>query len=259
MSGVEILIVLVAAVWAGLINTVVGSGTLVTFPALLLVGIPPLTANASNGLGLLGGGVSGMWGYRRELSTSAARVLRLLPWALLGGATGAVLLLALPPQVFEVAVPVLILLGLALVVLGPRIQEWVRRHHHEGNEGAGEPAWMRRLLPVGVGLVGVYGGYFGAAQGVILMGVLGVLVALPLQVLNGWKNLLATANNAASSLVFLVLRPGLVRWDVVGVLVIGSLVGGWLGARVGRRLPPTVLRAVIVLVGLVGIAVAVGR
>lgn len=256
MSGVEILIVLLAAVWAGLINTVVGSGTLVTFPALISIGIPPLVANASNGLGLLGGGVSGIWGYRREIGQARGRVLRLVPWALVGGATGGVLLLALPARVFEVAVPVLILLGIALVVLGPSIQGWVHRYHREDGP---EPAWMRRLLPVGVGLVGVYGGYFGAAQGVLLMGVLGVLVVHRLQVLNGWKNVLATANNAASSLVFLVVRPGLVRWDLVALLAVGSLVGGWLGAGIGRRLPPAVLRGVIVVVGLVGIAVAMGR
>lgn len=250
MSWWEVLLVVVAGVWAGGINTVVGSGTLVTFPTLLALGVPPVTANVSNSVGLVAGGISGTWGYLPELKGAGRFVARLVPMSLLGAVTGALLLLWLPPEAFEAVVPVLIGLGVLLVILGPRIQAWARRHHVEG---APDPAWHVVALMTGVLVAGVYGGYFGAAQGVILMGLLSTLSTEPIQRLNGIKNVLGMVVNAVGSLVFIIVSPELVSWPIALMVGTGALLGGVIGARVGRRLPPDVLRAVIVVIGVVGI------
>lgn len=250
MSWWEVLVVVVAGVWAGGINTIVGSGTLVTFPVLLALGVPPVTANISNSVGLVAGGVTGTWGYLPELRGAGRFVARLVPMSLVGAVTGALLLLWLPPEAFETIVPVLIALGVLLVIFGPRIQGWARRHH---DEDAADPAWHVVALMLGVLLAGIYGGYFGAAQGVILIGLLSTLSTEPLQRLNGVKNVLGTIVNAVGSLVFIVVSPELVSWSIALMVGVGALVGGVLGARVGRRLPPNVLRAVIVVIGVVGI------
>lgn len=250
MSWWEVLLVVVAGVWAGGINTVVGSGTLVTFPTLLALGVPPVTANVSNSVGLVAGGISGTWGYLPELKGAGRFVARLVPMSLLGAVTGALLLLWLPPEAFEAVVPVLIGFGVLLVILGPRIQAWARRHHVEG---APDPAWHVVALMTGVLVAGVYGGYFGAAQGVILMGLLSTLSTEPIQRLNGIKNVLGMVVNAVGSLVFIIVSPELVSWPIALMVGTGALLGGVIGARVGRRLPPDVLRAVIVVIGVVGI------
>ncbi len=250
MSTWELIAVIVAAVWAGAINTVVGSGTLVTFPTLLAVGVPPVAANVSNSVGLVAGGISGTWGYLPELKGAGRFVARLIPMSVLGAVIGALLLLWLPEEAFAAIVPVLIAIGILLVILGPRIQAWARRHHQEGTP---DPTWHVVALMSGVLVAGVYGGYFGAAQGVILMGLLSTLSSEPLQRLNGIKNVLGTIVNAIGSLVFIIVSPDLVRWDIVLLIAIGAFIGGIIGAKVGRRLPPNVLRAVIVVVGLVGI------
>lgn len=250
MSWWEILIVVVAGVWAGGINTVVGSGTLVTFPTLLALGVPPVTANMSNSLGLVAGGITGTWGYLPELRGAGRFVARLVPMSLVGAVTGALLLLWLPPEAFEAVVPVLIGLGVLLVIFGPRIQARARRHHVEGSP---DPTWHVVALMAGVLVAGIYGGYFGAAQGVILMGLLSTLSTEPLQRLNGVKNVLGTIVNAIGSLVFVVVSPELISWSIALMVGVGALLGGVIGARVGRRLPPNVLRAVIVVIGVVGI------
>lgn len=250
MSWLEIGAVVLAAVWAGGINTLVGSGTLVTFPTLLVLGVPPLTANISNSVGLVAGGVSGTIGYLPEMKGMGRKVLQLIPMSVLGAITGALLLLVLPPEAFAAIVPVLILIGIVLVVLGPRLSAWAKRHHHEGG---GVPVWHVVALMAGVLAAGVYGGYFGAAQGVILIGLLSALSTERLQALNGLKNVLGTVVNAVASLVFIIVEPDLVDWRIAGLVAIGALIGGVLGARFGRRLPPSALRAVIVVVGVAGL------
>lgn len=250
MEWWQVAVVVVAALWAGGINTVVGSGTLVTFPVLLAIGVPPLTANVSNSLGLVAGGISGTAGYLPELKGLGELVRRLAPMSVLGAITGALLLLVLPPEAFEAIVPVLIGLGLVLVVTGPRLQAWARSKHEEG---AAMPAGHLAALMGGVLLAGVYGGYFGAAQGIILIGLLSTLASAPLQALNGLKNVLGTIVNAVGSVVFLVVSPELIDWRIVGLVAIGAFVGGILGATLGRRLPAPALRAVIVVVGLIGL------
>jgi uncharacterized membrane protein YfcA len=239
--------VLLAGMGAGAINVVVGSGTLITFPTLLAFGVPPVTANVSNTIGLVPGVASGVIGYRRELRGQRARVIRLGSASVLGGVVGALLLLVLPEGAFKAVVPALILAGLLLVVLQPRISSWVDARH-EGARGEFGPWWV---WPA-VFATGVYGGYFGAAQGVILMGVLGIGIADSLQRLNGVKNVLAGLVNGVAGLIFVFVAE--VDWTVVILIAAGSVVGGQLGATVGRRLSPAVLRVVVVIVGLAALA-----
>jgi uncharacterized protein len=248
VSLFEAVAILLAGVAAGTINTVVGSGTLITFPTLLAFGIPPVTANVSNTIGLVPGSISGAIGYRRELVGQRSRVLRLSVASLVGGLTGAVLLLVLPDDAFAAIVPVLILLGCVLVVLQPRISAWVAARHDAAGGLPHHGAWW--VWP-GVLLTGVYGGYFGAAQGVLLMAVLGIGVDESLQRLNAVKNVLAAIVNGIAGLLFIAVAE--VDWRVVGLIAVGSVVGAQVGATVGRRLPGGVLRLVIVVVGVVAL------
>jgi uncharacterized protein len=249
MTPIEMAAVLLAGVAAGTINTIVGSGTLITFPTLLAFGVPPVTANVSNTVGLVPGSVSGSIGYRRELVGQRGRLLRLGSASFIGGVAGAVLLLVLPAAAFNAIVPVLIGLGCVLVLLQPRISRWVaQRAEARGREvhphGAG---WVWVL----VALAGVYGGYFGAAQGVLLVAILGVGLQETMQRNNATKNVLALLVNLVAALVFIAVAD--VDWAVAGLIALGSVIGGQIGATVGRRLPSAVLRAVIVLVGVVAI------
>jgi uncharacterized membrane protein YfcA len=246
----EVVAVLLAGVAAGTINTVVGSGTLITFPTLLAFGVPPVTANVSNTIGLVPGSVSGAVGYRRELEGQRSRVLRLSVASLIGGTTGAVLLLVLPAGAFEAIVPALIVLGLVLVVFQPRISGWVARRHDARGGLPHHGTWW--VWPA-VSVTGVYGGYFGAAQGVLLMAVMGIGIDESLQRLNAVKNVLAAIVNAVAGLIFALVAD--VDWWVVLLIGVGSVIGGQLGATVGRRLPNALLRVVIVLVGLVALTV----
>jgi uncharacterized protein len=249
VTGLEAAAILLAGVAAGTINTVVGSGTLVTFPTLLAFGVPPVTANVSNTIGLVPGSVSGAVGYRRELRGQRGRLLRLASASLVGGVVGAVLLLALPEEAFSAIVPVLILLGCVLVLFQPRISRWVAARH-ESRGGAPEHGslWVWLLVL----LTGVYGGYFGAAQGVLLMAVLGIGIHQEsLQRLNGVKNVLAGIVNGVAAVVFIIVAE--VNWSAAALIAGGSVVGGQLGATVGRRLPPLALRMVIVTVGVAAV------
>lgn len=249
----EAVAILLAGVAAGTINTVVGSGTLITFPTLLAFGVPPVVANVSNNVGLVPGSLSGAIGYRRELVGQRARVLRLVSGSLLGGLIGAVLLLVAPAAAFETVVPVLIGLGIVLVVVQPRLSRRVAARREASGTPASRPdPWW--VWPT-TALAGVYGGYFGAAQGVILMGILGIGVNESLQRLNAVKNVLAAVVNGVAGLLFVFVAE--VDWWIVLFIGIGAVIGGQLGATVGRRLHPTVLRAVIVLVGLTAIVVFV--
>ena len=244
MSPGEALLVVLAGVAAGTINTVVGSGTLITFPTLLAFGVPPVTANVSNTVGLVPGSVSGVLGYRRELAGQRSRVLRLGSASLLGGIVGALLLLWLPSSAFDAIVPVLIALGVVLVLLGPRISRSVAARAEARGGIPDHGVWW--VWPA-VALTGVYGGYFGAAQGVLLMAVLGIGVADSMQRHTATKNVLALVVNAVAAVVFIAVAD--VDWTVAGLIAAGSVVGGQLGATVGRRLPPPLLRGVIAVVG----------
>lgn len=248
MSVVEALIILAAGLAAGTINTIVGSGSLITFPTLLLLGYPPVVANVSNNIGLVPGGVSGSLGYRAELTGRSRFLLRNAPLSLFGAIVGAVLLLRLPAAAFRAIVPILIVVALVLVLVGPALQRRSQRR-----SGDTVPSWHRAALSVGVFVAGVYGGYFGAAQGVLLVGILSVLTSEPLQRLNAYKNVLALVVNAVAAVTFVLIARSQIDWLVVLMIGVGSLLGGVLGARIGRRLPPAVLRGVIVVVGTVAI------
>lgn len=249
MTWLEQLAVFGAGIAAGGINTIVGSGTLITFPVLLAFGIPPVTANVSNTIGLVPGGVSGAYGYRRELEGQRARVIRLGSASLLGGITGAILLLILPAAAFKAIVPVLIIAALILVVIQPRLARWVKQRRDADTDPAPEHGGL--ILYVAIFLCGIYGGYFGAAQGVLLIGLLGVFVHEDIQRLNGVKNVLGLLVNAVSAVVFTLIAD--VDWHVAALIAVGSIIGGQLGAKMGRRLPSTALRAVIVVVGSIAV------
>ena len=250
MSPLEAVLVALAGVAAGTINTVVGSGTLITVPTLLAFGVPPVTANVSNTVGLVPGSMSGVVGYRRELAGQRSRVLRLGSASLIGGIVGAVLLLVLPSSAFDAIVPAQILLGVLLVILGPRIQRAVAARAESRGGIPDHGVWW--VWPA-VAVAGVYGGYFGAAQGVLLMAILGIGVADSMQRHTATKNVLALIVNAVAALVFIAVAD--VDWLVAGLIALGSVVGGQLGATVGRRLSPNLLRAVIAVVGLVALVV----
>jgi uncharacterized membrane protein YfcA len=251
---VEAALILLAGVAAGTINTIVGSGTLITFPTLLAFGFPPVTANISNNIGLVPGGVSGTLGYRAELAGQRRRILLLAPMSLLGAVTGSLLLLVLPEEAFAAIVPVLLAVSLVLVVVQPRLQASLARRREARGEAGDRPTRGRAALTAaGTYVAGAYGGYFGAAQGVLLVGLLGSLLPETLQRVNALKNLLSLVVNAVAATVFCLVAFDQIDWRVVGLIAVGSLVGGVLGARVGRRLPAPVLRGVIVVVGLVAI------
>ena len=237
-----------AGVVAGTVNTVVGSGSLLTFPTLLAFGYSPIVANVSNTLGLVPGSVSGALGYRRELAGQAARLRRLGAFSLAGGLLGAGLLLMLPSSSFERVVPYLIVVACVLVVLQPRLSARMIRR------AASEPDHQRphAALDACVFLAAIYGGYFGAAQGVILIALLGIFVDDHLQRLNATKNVLAGLVNAVAAALFIVFAH--IAYLPAGLLAIGSTIGGQLGARVGRRSAPDLLRVLVVVVG-IGVAV----
>jgi uncharacterized membrane protein YfcA len=241
----EALLVLVAGVGAGMINTVVGSGTLITFPVLLSVGYAPVTANVSNAIGLVPGSLSGAWGYRRELEGQRARAIRLGAASLTGGTLGAVLLLALPASYFKAIVPVFIVIALVLIVLQPRLSARLRAHREAAPPHGGP--WAT----IGVFVAGVYGGYFGAAQGILLISILGLTLPEDLQRVNALKNVLAAIVNGVAGVLFVFAAH--VAWGAAALIAVGSIVGAQLGARVGRRLPDAALRAVIVVVGIVAL------
>lgn len=235
------LAILGAGLAAGTVNTIVGSGSLITFPTLLALGYPAVVANVSNTIGLVPGTISGTIGYRRELEGQGPRIRKLGIASIAGGITGGVLLLALPGEVFRNIVPILILVACVLVVLQPRLARRVAtgpggRHEHGG-----------RLLFATIFATGVYGGYFGAAQGVILIALLGIFLDDGLQRLNAAKNLLAALVNGVAAVLFVFAAH--VAWGAAALLAAGAIVGGQVGATVGRRIPPPLLRAVIVVVG----------
>ena len=246
MAPLEAVAILGAGIAAGTMNAIVGAGSLISFPTLLLFGYSPLVANVSNTVGLVPGAASGAIGYRRELVGQRTRAVPLLVASLLGGLTGGVLLLVLPASAFERIVPILILAACVLVALQPRLSRVIatRRTVAGRSHGEGGPA-----LFIGVYLTGIYGGYFGAAQGVILIALLAILVADDLRRLNGLKILLASVVNGVAAILFIVVAP--VAWPPAILIAIGSIVGGQLGAHVGRRLSPFALRAAIIVVGTV--------
>lgn len=248
------ILIALAGVGAGAINAIVGSGTLITFPTLVALGFPPVTATMSNAVGLVAGGVSGTWGYRRELRGQWHRMRWQIPASLLGAGLGAWLLLHLPEKVFTRIVPVLLILALVLVVVGPRIQAWARRRAEASGQAVDHVSAARMTaLVAGTFAVGIYGGYFTAAQGILLVAVMGALLPEDMQRMNAAKNLLSLLVNVVAAVAYTVVAFDRISWIAAGLIAVGSLIGGFVGAHYGRRLSPGVLRAVIVVVGLIGL------
>lgn len=254
MTLVELVILAFAGVAAGAINALVGSGTLITFPTLVAFGVAPVSATMSNAIGLVAGGVSSTWGYRRELTGQWKRLRWQIPASCVGALLGCWLLLHLPETVFAAVVPVLLILALLLVVFQPKINAWVKRRT-SGEAGAEAPLGPGRmaLLIVGTFAIGIYGGYFTAAQGILLMGLTGAILHEDMQRLNAAKNVLSLVVNIVAAVTYTLVAPERIHWDVVVVIAVGSTIGGWLGARYGRKLRPGALRAVIVVVGVIGL------
>ncbi|MDT7726488.1 MAG: uncharacterized protein QOI21_3064 [Actinomycetota bacterium] len=247
MSWWHAAIILVAGVWAGTINAVVGSGTLVTFPVLVALGYSPLTATTSNAIGLAPGTISGAIGYRKELTGYWPQLVRYAIASFFGAICGTILLLQLPKGAFETIVPVLVGLAVVLVIVQPKVSSWVaKRREANGIEHHGGP-----LLLFFVFLIGIYGGYFTAAQGVMLMAVMGMMLSEPMQRLNGVKNALAAVVNVIAGTIYAFVAP--ISWPVVALLAVGSTLGGQLGAKIGRRLSPLVLRIAIVVIGVAAV------
>lgn len=248
------LLIALAGVGAGAINSLVGSGTLITFPTLVALGFPPVTATMSNAIGLVAGGISGTWGYRAELSGQWKRLRWQIPASVTGAAIGAFLLLHLPEKVFTQIVPALLILALILVVTGPSIQAYARKRAEAAGQSAEHVSrGQMAALVLGTFAVGVYGGYFTAAQGILLIGVMGALLPEDVQRMNAAKNLLSLLVNVVAAIGYTVVAFDRISWPAAGLIAAGSLIGGWLGARYGRRLSPTALRGVIVVVGLIGL------
>ncbi|GGQ74118.1 sulfite exporter TauE/SafE family protein [Kitasatospora griseola] len=248
MTMWEALAVLLAGTAAGTINAIVGSGTLITFPVLLAIGLPPVTANVSNTLGLAPGSLAGAIGYRAELAGQSRRLLRYGTASLTGGLVGAALLIVLPGA-FDAVVPVLILTALVLVVLQPRVARAMAARRAAGTLPPATDGGPLLLLLIA--LTGVYGGYFGAAQGVLLLALMGMLLPDSLQTINGIKNVLALIVNGVAAVFFVFTST--VDWTAAALIAVGSTLGGLLGAKVGRRLPPIALRTLIVVVGLAAV------
>jgi uncharacterized membrane protein YfcA len=228
---------------AGVVNAIVGSGSLLTFPTLLAIGYPPVVANVTNTVGLVLGNISGVVGYRRELAGQRARILQLAGFAVAGALLGAVLLLALPQSVFRRVVPVLILIAVVLVIVQPWLSAYMARHR----EKAGS-SWALRGA---VTATSVYGGYFGAAMGVIYIAILSIFIEDDLQRMNALKNVISSIVNGVAAVVFVFFAH--VEWPAVALLAASGVVGGQLGSVIGRRLPDGVLRVAIVIAGLAAV------
>jgi uncharacterized membrane protein YfcA len=244
LSALQAIAILAAGAAAGTINAVVGSGTLVTFPVLLAFGYPPVLANVSNTIGLVPGSAAGAVGYRHQLRGQRRRVIRLGVASVLGGVLGAALLLLLPASAFKSIVPAFIAVAVVLIVFQSHVARIVSRHRPRPAEpGAGASA--------AVIASGVYGGYFGAGQGIMLLAVLGLGIDDSLQRINALKVVLAGLVNFVAGVVFVAFAH--VNWQVALLIAGGSIIGGLLGARFGRRLPERWLRAAIVVVGVLAI------
>ena len=209
------------------------------------MGLPPVTANVSNTVGLFPGSFVGAYGYRRELEGQRRRATVMGSASVPGAVLGAVLLLVLPAEVFKAIVPVLIILAVGLVALGPRVGAWAAAHGRTATDRVTIPLWLVTFATA------VYGGYFGAAQGVLLMGFFALFLAESLQRQNALKNVLAGLVNLVAAVVFVLTTH--VDWAAALAIAFGSMVGGVVGARIGRRLSPAILRTTIVVVGLIAV------
>jgi uncharacterized protein len=245
VTWLQALAVLAAGIGAGTINTVVGSGTLITFPVLLGIGLSPVTANVTNTLGLVPGSVVGAYGYRDELEGQRQRLIKMGSASVVGAVIGATLLLTLPGSAFKAIVPVLVALALVLVIVGPWLSRRLANSRRTDETSVSPTLWLATMA------TGIYGGYFGAAQGIMLIAIMGVLTQDRVQRINAVKNVLAGLVNLVAAIVFVATAH--IDYTAAGLIAVGATIGGFIGAKVGRRLPPALLRGIIGVVGIVAI------
>jgi uncharacterized membrane protein YfcA len=240
VSAVDLLIAAGVALLAGGINSVAGGGSLILFPTLVALGLPPVAANVTNSVAQWPGYLGGVAGFRREYTGQRSRLLRFGLVAVLGGTAGSVLLLTTPSEAFDVVVPILVLLASLLLAVQPLLTRRLKAEQDQGLRR--DPVW----LYVALFLATVYGGYFGGALGVILVGVLGIALHR-LKLANALKSALSAVTATVSLVVFAIFGP--VDWLVVAVAAPASLVGGFLGAHIATRIPAVPLRILIVTFG----------
>jgi len=248
-AGRDALLVL-AGFGAGVFNGVAGGGTLISFPVLLALGYPAIVANVTSTVGIWPGYLGGVAGFRREIADQRDRFTTLAPVTVLGATAGAILLLTTPSSDFTRLAPWLVLFASVLFALAPLLRRWL----------AGEQSALRaRPVALGVGMfiAAVYGGYFGAAMGVIILAVLGLTLPDTLARAGGIRAVLSVLANGVAAIVFII--HGHLQWGAAGLLAIGCLGGGYLGAALARKLPSAVLRVIVVAIGLAtGIRLLVG-
>jgi uncharacterized membrane protein YfcA len=240
VTPVEALVVVAAGFGGGAVNALAGGGTLLTYPALLAAGLPPVLANTTSTVGLLAGYAGGTVAYRRELEGQGRRGRRLVGASVVGAVAGAVLLLVVSGDAFEGVVPYLVLLACLLLGVQPKVAAWLRRRGTAGEH----PLWVVQLL---IGSGAIYGAFFGAGLGVVMLAVLGLLVADDLQRLNALKGLLSLVINLVGALIF--VATGNVRWGPALLVALGAWSGATLGVSLARRLPSAAIRAGVVVVG----------
>lgn len=238
-----------AGVGAGLTGSMAGLASLASYPALLASGLSPFAANVTNSVALLANGAGSALGSRAELAGQGRRIAGLCLWAAIGGVLGATLLLVTDPSAFEVVVPWLVALGAVLLLAKDRLRRWAEERRARRGSPDAVSSWRWPLVVV---VVGVYGGYFGAGAGIILLAVISVRTLEPLAVTNAVKNVATTSANAVAAVAYAVLAP--VDWTAAGLLAVGALAGSWLGPTLVRHLPETPLRWAIGAAGL-GLAV----
>lgn len=249
MTLLNEILIFIAAIAAGFINAIAGGGTLITFPVLLYLGFPPVVANVTNTVALVPGTIGGMWGQRNDFKPQYQSLLKLLPVAVLGGIAGGLFILNTSEKIFSSLVPYLILAATLLLASQVRIKKWVvSRMGHVRHEKRNN-----RIMLVLVFLASVYGGYFGAGLGVILMAVLGLVIDDSLNRLNFLKQALAFSINLAAAIYFSF--SGKVEWMVSFVMIFGSLSGGYLGGKIAGKINPEILRWIVVTSGLIAVLV----
>jgi len=244
LSFTHISIAFGAAFAAGLINSVAGGGTLVTFPTLVFLGLSPVMANATNTVAIWPGSLGGMWGYRREMREAETRMLLLVAPSLIGGLLGALLLQVTPAPLFKTLVPYLILFATVLFLLNEPVQRWLKgqssaEEHHSGR-------WLAWATLFQL-LVAVYGGYFGAGIGILMLAALGILGLTDIHQMNGLKNLFALCINGVAALYF--IWAGMVYWPDVLVMAAGAIAGGYGGAGIARRIGRPTVRKIVIAIG----------
>jgi uncharacterized protein len=251
LDPAQLLLLAAAALLAGAVNAVAGGGSLLSFPALLAVGYPAITANVTNSVALTPGYFGGTLGYRRELAGQRRRILALGATSAIGAVAGAVLLLVSSPELFERIVPFLIFLACGLLALQPRLARLVRaRHPGDGDQEPGAPAGAgghTGPLFATQFLTAVYGAYFGAGMGIMMLAILGIFLTDSLQRLNALKGLLSFLISVVAAVWFALFAE--VGWVAVAVMAVASLLGGQLGVVLARRLNDQVLRWLVIAFG----------